>query len=320
MPAVTILGLDGPLGRRIERRLQRSDDPDGLRVVIDVGACDHDARALRRESATEFAAASIAAADATQADHLVFVSSALVFGAAPGNPVPLTEDSIVTPDVDFVFARQLATAEELVDDWRRSRPGRTTAVLRPALSMAADSSSRLTSALVAGFGRRFALDDPPAQFLHLDDLASAVELAVTARLDGVYNVAPDGWIPGARVRALSGEKPRLPLPERVAEVLWRVRWQFQRGPIPPGLKSYTEEPWVIANGRLRACGWVPNVTNEQAYVEGTEAPWWTVVSPKRRQELALGAGVVVGAIALAVGAGVTRRIRARRRRGRSIRS
>jgi hypothetical protein len=39
---------------------------------------------------------------------------------------------------------------------------------------------------------------------------------------------------------------------------------------------------------LRAEGWSPTVTNEQAYVEGTEAKWWTMVSPKRRQEIALG--------------------------------
>ena len=40
-------------------------------------------------------------------------------------------------------------------------------------------------------------------------------------------------------------------------------------------------------------GWTPTVTNEQAYVEGTEAKWWTMVSPKRRQELSLGGLVVL---------------------------
>jgi len=54
-------------------------------------------------------------------------------------------------------------------------------------------------------------------------------------------------------------------------------------------------------------GWTPTVTNEQAYVEGTEASWWTMVSPKRRQELALGAGIVAVAIALIVGGVLGRR-------------
>ena len=44
------------------------------------------------------------------------------------------------------------------------------------------------------------------------------------------------------------------------------------------------------------------MTNEQAYVEGTEAKWWTMVTPKRRQEMTLGASavLVVGAVAVVV--------------------
>mgnify|MGYP003336661598 CR=1 FL=1 len=136
-----------------------------------------------------------------------------------------------------------------------------------------------------------------------------IALGVAARLDGVYNVAPDGWIPGERVRALSGGVPRLKLPDRIQEVITGLRWRFQRGPIPPGLRSYTRSPWLVANDRLRAEGWEPQVTNEQAYVEGTEAKWWTMVSPKRRQELALGAmvlGVVVAALAVVLGVRRTR--------------
>ena len=168
------------------------------------------------------------------------------------------------------------------------------------MSLAEGRQSRLATALVAGLGQRFAEEDPPSQFLHLDDLASAVALSVRERLDGVFNVAPDGWVAGERVRALSGEGPRIPIPERIREVVGRLRWRFQRGPIPPGLHSYTQNPWVVSNGRMRAAGWTPTVTNEQAYVEGTEAPWWTMVSPQRRQEGALLGGglLIVGAVAL----------------------
>jgi hypothetical protein len=121
-------------------------------------------------------------------------------------------------------------------------------------------------------------------------------------------------VAGERVRALSGERPRLPLPERLAELLAGLRWRFQRGPIPPGLRPYTLEPWVVSNGRLRAAGWQPTVTNEQTYVEGTEAPWWTTVTPKRRQELALGAGVVGSAIVALLALATVRARLSRRRR------
>ena len=239
--------------------------------------------------------------------HVVLVSSAMVYGAWENNPIPLTEDALLRPDVELAFARQLGAAEQLVDAWRREQPGRTATVLRPAIGMAADDTSRLAAALAAGMGQRVGTADPPAQFLHLDDLASAVLLAADQQLDGVFNVAPDGWIAGERVRALAGAVPRVKLPDRVSEVVNNLRWRFQRGPIPPGLRSYTRSPWLIANDRLKAAGWQPNVTNEQAYVEGTEGKWWTMVSPKRRQEITL-----VGA-SLATLAGVVMVVRAVRR-------
>lgn len=246
--------------------------------------------------------------------HVVLVSSAMVYGAWENNPVPLTEDALLRPDVEFAFARQLGAAEQLVDEWRRELDGRTVTVLRPAIGMAADDTSRLAAALAAGMGQRFGTADPPAQFLHLDDLAAAVLLAAEQQLDGVFNVAPDGWIAGERVRALAGAVPRLKLPDRVSEVVNNLRWRFQRGPIPPGLRSYTRSPWLIANDRLKAAGWQPNVTNEQAFVEGTEGKWWTMVSPKRRQEVTL-AGTSIAALAGLIL--VVRAIRrARRRRGR----
>jgi nucleoside-diphosphate-sugar epimerase len=282
-------------------------------AVVDLGSSDYDTRAGRRESATESAATTLAIADRVAAMHVVFVSSALVYGAAANNPVPLTEDATLRPDVEFVFARQLASAEELVEQWRLSQVGRTTCVLRPAVALAAGGGSRLATALVYGLGRRLAQADPPSQFLHLDDLAAAVAVGIDRRLDGVFNVAPDGWVPGERVRALSGERPRLPLPERLSELVAGLRWRFLRGPIPPGLLPYTFEPWVISNGRLRAAGWAPTVTNEQTYVEGTEAPWWTMVSPKRRQELALGGGAVLLVVTAVVGVVLGRRRFIRRR-------
>ncbi len=309
---VYVRGLRGGLGGRVVERLRELpsvevvvasvDEPAPPDVgrcdtIVDVGLADHDLLGRRGQSVT--AEELLVDADTLDADQLVVVSSAMVYGALANNPIPLTEDSVLRPDPDFVYARQLAAAEERVEAWRTGDDERRVAMLRPAVPVAADGTSSLARALTAGFGQRFGESDPPAQFVHHDDVASAVALAVERRLDGVYNVAPDGSIPGERVRALSGRRLRLPLPERLAEVVGALRWRFQRGPIPPGLRSYTREPWIVANDKLRAEGWRPTVTNEQAYVEGTESKWWTMVTPKRRQEIAL-AGMIVGAVSAVV--------------------
>jgi len=302
------------LGQRVMERLNRSPFlfkglPGDSDVVIWLASADVDARARRRQSATEGVSAALA--EAEHARHIVLVSSAMVYGAWANNPVPITEEAVLRPEVEFVYARQLGSVEQLVDEWRLAAPQRTVTVLRPVVGMAANSTVGLAAALAAGMGQRFGEDDPPAQFLHLDDLASAVVLAAEQRLDGVYNVAPDGWVAGERVRALAGAVPRLKLPDRLTEVIGNLRWRFQRGPIPPGLRSYTRWPWLVANDRLKAEGWAPTVTNEQAYVEGTEDKWWTMVSPKRRQEIALG---TLGAVLLAVGLITWRAVRRAQRR------
>ncbi|MEX2625583.1 MAG: NAD-dependent epimerase/dehydratase family protein [Ilumatobacteraceae bacterium] len=321
---VIVRGADGSLGSRVlsglagQCTVNAADAAGAADVIVELGVGDHDTRARRRESVTVGAAGLLAEADASGATQVVLVSSAMVYGAQPNNPVPLTEEAVLRPDPEFVYARQLASVEEVVEEWRLGQPGRAVAVLRPAITMAADGTSSLARALAGGLGQRFAEADPGAQFVHIDDVASAVVLAVRRRLDGVYNVAPDGWIPGERVRALAGEAPRLPLPERAREVIAALRWRFQRGPIPPGLVPYTRESWVIANDKLRAEGWCPTISNDQAYVEGTEARWWTMITPKRRQELSLGglAAAIVGGGAGVLSLGLWLRRRRRRRRRR----
>jgi nucleoside-diphosphate-sugar epimerase len=282
-------------------------------AVVYLSAGDHDALARRRRSAAYGAVEVLGAADRVGAGAIVLLSSALVYGAWPNNPVPLTEDQALRPDNALAFARQLALVEQLVDDWRTAVPGRAVAVLRPTPAMAADGTTSLARAIAAAPAARLGDDDLPMQFLHLDDLASALERAVSARLDGVFNVASDGWGPGGRVRALSGRTGRLRLPDRAAEVVSRLRWRFQRGPIPPGLRSYTMSPWVVANDRLRSTGWRPTFTNEQVFVEATEARWWTMLTPKRKQELSLGAAGVLATLVAVTVAVVIRRSRRRSR-------
>ncbi len=330
MPRVLVRG-SGALARRVAALLDefevtidegRSDSDtssfttaERFEVVVELSVGDHDTMARRRRSATVAAGRLIGVAASVGATHVVLVSSAMVYGAAPNNPVPLTEEAILRPDPRFIYARQLATAELLVERWRCSAAGRASTVLRPAIPMAADGTSSLARALAAGFGQRFVESRSGSQFVHLDDVATAVALGVRERLDGVYNVAPDGWIPGERLLALTGDGFHVPLPDRVAEVVEALRWRFQRGPIPPGLRSYTQYPWSVANDKLKACGWCPTVTNEQVYVEGTEGRWWTTITPKRRQELALGA---VGALVIAAfTAGLSLLAWSRRRASRS---
>jgi peptidoglycan/xylan/chitin deacetylase (PgdA/CDA1 family) len=176
-----------------------------------------------------------------------------------------------------------------------------------------DAIGWITRALDAIDGLPTVDTDPPSQFLHLDDLAAAVDIARRQRLDGPVNVAPDGWLEAADRRALA-PAPRLRVPERVAVKVATWRWRLGLAPTPPGLLPYARHAWVVANDRLRAAGWAPAYSNEEAFVAGHAAGPLATMSPRRRQELALGiAGTsLVGAAATAT---VLLRRRARRQKG-----
>lgn len=251
------------------------------------------------------------AAGAVGVRHVVLVSSATVYGAWPANPVPLTEDAPVRPNPGVGYPVQKAEIERLGAEWAAAHPGTTVAVLRPCFAVAEGEHSWLARSLGLTAAVRVGADDPPLQLLHLDDLADAVDLARRQRLDGPFNVAPDGWLSGEQASALAGAPPRLRLPEKVVTAATGVLWRWKVGRMPPGLVPYTMHSWVVANDRLKAAGWTPKHANEETFVDATEGTPWSRLSPKRRQELALGAsgvavlGAVVGAVALA------RRIRRR---------
>lgn len=250
------------------------------------------------------------AATASGVRTVVLLSSATVYGAWPNNVVPLTEDAPLRPNPGLRFAVEKAEIERLAGRWREEQPDATIALLRAAPAVSEDAIGWVARALDAVDGLPAGDDDPPSQFLHLDDLAAAVDTARRCRLDGPLNVAPDKWLEAADRRALA-PAPRLRVPERVAVRVATLRWRLGLAPTPPGILPYARYAWVVANDRLRSAGWEPAHTNEEAFVAGHAAGPLATMSPRRRQELALGAA---GTLVVAAAAGVTTLLRRRSRR------
>ncbi len=237
--------------------------------------------------------------------HLVMMSSAMVYGAWKGNPVPLTEDSPVRPNPDFDWGLQRWRLELLARQWGQA-PGRSVAILRPCAVVAEDWLGHLAVTLRAARYGVAADGDPPMQYLHADDLAAAVITAVSTRYDGILNAAPDGWIPPSTLAQLEGPRPRLRAPSYLVRILSALRWRSRLAPTPPGVVPYTAHSWVVANDRLRALGWAPTHSNEEAWVVAHQPNPLETLPARRRQELLLAlalsltVGTVVAVVAVAL--------------------
>lgn len=226
--------------------------------------------------------------------HLVVLSTAMVYGAWPDSPVPLTEDAWVRPNPGYSYAVQRADLERAALQWRARAPGRIVTILRPAVTVGEEKPGGLAKVLKSAAKIRSEAGDAPAQYLHVVDLAAAIVLAVVEGVDGILNVAPDGWLSAEQVAALEGPAPRLRLPHWLTDFAARLPWRLKLRRTPPGIMPYTIHPWVVANDRLRSLGWSPTHSNEEAYVAGHAPGPLDKLNARRRQQIALaGASVVV---------------------------
>lgn len=238
-------------------------------------------------------------AQAAGAAHVLLVSSAMVYGAWAENPLPLTEEAPVKPNPEFRFAVVRSEIEVLGEQWATDTGGSLT-IVRAATTLARGRENGLANLLRHSAALRSSDGDAPAQFLHAEDFAAAIELLVVGGHDGVFNVAADGWLRPSEIAALRGT-PETPI--RVPGVVISAVSDARRrlgAATHPGLTAYLQHPWVVANDKLKALGWQPEFSNEEAYVAGHRPSRFDGVTAKRRQELALGAAgaaVATGVVA-----------------------
>ncbi|MBO0732519.1 MAG: NAD-dependent epimerase/dehydratase family protein, partial [Acidimicrobiaceae bacterium] len=230
-------------------------------------------RALRRV---------LGAAEAASTPAVVHLSSATVYGAWPDNKIPLTEDAALRPNPGFRFAVGKAEAERLLAEWAEDHPGVRVAVLRPTVTVGSGHSEN--GALYEALGGTRAPssgEDParPVQFLHVDDLASAVVHAWEQGLAGVFNVAPDRGIGEDTARSLAGGVAKVPLPERLAHAVAIWSWDLSRRGVPRDALPYARWPWVVAPDKLAATGWRPSYSSEAALVVTDPRPHWDDLPP-----------------------------------------
>jgi nucleoside-diphosphate-sugar epimerase len=273
---------------------------------------DSDHRA-RRAFNVRAAQTVLTAAAAGRVGRVILVTSAMVYGARPDNPVPLEESAPLRADPDGSVAGDLLEIEHLARRSPRVHPGVSVTVVRPAAlvceamdTLAArhfDSARLLT---VKGSSPRW-------QFCHCDDLVTALELAVAGDVTGSFAVGCDGWLEQEEVERISGLR-RIELPAGLtfgtAQRLHRVGIT----PAPVNDLQYLVYPWVVDCQTLREAGWRPAYDNATVLEELMEARASHRAAGRRlpRKEATItAAGATVAVI------GTAAIVRAARRRKRS---
>jgi nucleoside-diphosphate-sugar epimerase len=294
---VAVTGAGGGLGRAVLERLSTRDDLGGLVAIDPRGArlegvqwrrCDvrdpalrdrlrgvdvvvhlatapgsHDNPDERRALNVHGTAALLDAARAAGVARVVLVTSADVYGAVPGNPVPLPDAAPLRAtagdDVlgDHVEMERLAGLAADV----------SVACLRPATVVGGALGAAYDGPLLRQLAAPRLLaargTEPLWQLCHSEDLLRAIEVVVVSGLTGPLPVACSGFLPQSQVEQLT-RKRRVELPAAVALGTAERLHRLGVSTASPRELDHLLAPIVVASERLRAAGWTPLWTNESA--------------------------------------------------------
>jgi nucleoside-diphosphate-sugar epimerase len=247
---------------------------------------------------------------AAGAATVVLWSSGVVYGAHPDNPVPIPETHPTRPNPEFPAAGVLAESERIALE-----AGEAVVVLRGAGVWAPAWGTFLARSLMAPAMIGVRGQEPPLQCLAPADAVSALVLATSGRLRGVYNVAPDDWVPAKDAARAAGRR-RLEVPQRVAQSTAERLWRAGMSAATAGELLYQMHPWVLDNARLRRAGWAPTRSSAEAFAEaGGQVPAGVLVGGVQLRRSDVYRGAAAG-LALAAAVAVARRQAKASRSGR----
>lgn len=224
-------------------------------------APDSDARP-RRAYNVRGAQTVLTTAAAGRVGRVVLVTSAMVYGARPDNPVPLAEDAPLAADADSSVAGDLLEIEQVARRSPRANPGVEITVVRPAALVGEGIDTLVTRHFEAPRLLTVKGCAPRWQFCHVDDLVSALEFTVTGGITGDFAVGSDGWLEQDEVERISGLKS-IELPARLT---FGAAQRLHRVGVTPAQAidlRYMTYPWVVDGAALRAAGWRPAFGNEE---------------------------------------------------------
>jgi len=268
----------------------------------------------RRELAVRGAQAVATAAAAVGARRLVVVTSAMVYGALPDNPVPLPDDATPRAPMDDGVVGDLLEVERVTSRTPQVHPGTVLTVVRPAALVGPGVDTVITRHFEAPRLLSVRGSAMAWQFCHLDDLGEAVAHAVVHGLDGVLTVGCEGALSQADVQQQSGMR-RIELPSGLAFGTAERLHRMHLLPTPAGDLAFVVYPWAVRSQRLRDAGWAPKHDNAGCLAELLEEVRGRYAVAGRRLERRDAAIGAAGAAVALVGTAAV--VRASRRRSGS---
>jgi len=192
--------------------------------------------------------------------RIVVLSSGYVYGALADNPYYMTEDFPLNVSRTYPEVRDLAEVDTLASAFLWRHPEIATTILRPVNTLGYYVHSTIGNYLKQRYVPTIMGFNPMMQFIHEDDVAEAVALALETGTHGVYNVVGPGAVPlKVAIRETGGTA--LPIPEPVVRAVIGRLFRFGLYPTPIGAMDFLKYPCTLDGRRFqRETGFTPLFT------------------------------------------------------------
>ena len=200
-----------------------------------------------------------AASDAGVTQVMVTTSVA-AYGAFPDNPNPIAEDWPVRGVADFSYARDKADADRICQLWAHENTDAVMTIVRPTTVFGPNVDNWILRSLQNNpFVPMLDGVDAEFQFVHEDDVVSALVALLDGKHAGAFNLAGDGLLTRSRVAEMLGRKTRtisLKNMKRLNNALWKLH--VPRTEAPGGSLDFLRYPWIMSTEKLKSTtGWQP---------------------------------------------------------------
>jgi UDP-glucose 4-epimerase len=262
-PNVEFLKLDVRDGAAVRQLLER-ERPDVMVHLAFVLNPMHDENAMY-EIDVGGTQNVLEAASATGVGQMLVTSSATAYGAFPDNPVPIDEDQPVRGVPDFEYARDKTESDRLCQLWALRHPDRVMTIVRPCIVFGPNVDNYIVRAWTKQpFFADIGGSDQQVQFVHEDDVVSALVGLLEGRHAGPYNLAGDGTMTWGECADLIGT-PRRRAPKKLFWRFANLMWKLRASETPAGNLHFVLNPWVVSTERLKATGWTPRHTSRETF-------------------------------------------------------
>jgi len=205
--------------------------------------------------------------------QIVYTSSATAYGFHADNDNPLTENSPLRGNDDFVYSKNKKEIEGIFSQFRKDNPGYTVSILRPSFV----AGTVFDNPLARHMKKKFVLlpsATKPFQYVHEDDLIEIIYLLLQRRVNGIFNVGADGTMTFPEMIRLLGNI-MVPLPFPIMYLLNNIAWYLRLSFIsefPSPALNMVRFPLVVSNEKLTAeLGYRYKYTTRETFLDFAEA-------------------------------------------------